>query len=117
MHKVSEMILAVGDDLLRHVASVEEMQVRLHLVVTAWNMSLYPKEKRKRMMKRFIDAQRPHAPGPDALQALEWEIRRILQQKERLFPTFKERIAFAEALQTDNDKYLVRAYFTSGNEQ
>jgi len=117
MHKVSEMILAVGGDLLRHVASAEEMQVRLHLVVTAWNMSLYPEQKRKRMVKRFIDAQRPHAPGLDALQTLEWEIRRILQQKERLFPAVKERVAFAEALQTDNDKYLVRAYFTSGNEQ
>ncbi|HVK94064.1 MAG TPA: hypothetical protein VM571_04995 [Noviherbaspirillum sp.] len=69
------------------------------------------------MVKRFIDSQRPHAPGLDVLQALEWEIRRILQQKERLFPTVKERIAFAEALQTDNDKYLVRAYFTYGNGQ
>ncbi|MEN3296037.1 MAG: hypothetical protein V7642_5290 [Burkholderiales bacterium] len=34
----------------------------------------------------------------------------------RLFPAVKERIAFAEALQTDNNKYLVRAYFSHGNE-
>ncbi len=116
MEKVSEMILAVAGDLLKVPDSQEEMQAHLELVKRAWNMSLYCENKRKGKLKRFIESQRPHAPGVEGLKGLEWEFRRIMKQKDKLFPSVNRKIAMAEAIETSKDNYIIRAYFTDDAE-
>ena len=112
MKKVSEMLLEVGGDLLSSVDCREEMQAHLDLVKNAWNMSLYSEKKRKVKLKDFIESQKKHAPSVEALKGLEWEFRRILKQKDRLFPTIEKKVEFAEAIETGKDDYIIRAYFT-----
>ncbi len=111
MEKVSEMILAVAGDLLKVPDSQEEMQAHLELVMRAWNMSLYSEKIRKEKLKRFIDSQRSHAPSTEALKGLEWEFRRIMKQKDCLYPSVKKKIAIVEAVEKNKDDYIIRAYF------
>ena len=116
MQKVSEMMIAVGGDLLTNqVDSVEEMQAHLEIVKHAWNLSLYSENKRKAKLKKFIEGQRPYAPNQEALLGLEWEYLRIFKQKTKLFPSEKQKIVIAEAIETGKDEYIIRAYF-SGTE-
>ena len=117
MKKVSEMLIAVGGDLLDCVDSLEEMQAHLDLVKAAWNMSLSSGKKRNGKLKRFIESQRPHAPSNEALEGLEWELRRVMKQKDRLFPKIKKKVEFATAIEISTDDYIIRAYFINGAER
>lgn len=116
MEKVSEMLIAVGGDLLKSVDSLEEMQVHLDLVRAAWNMSLSSGKKRNGKLKKFIESQRSRAPSTEALEGLEWEFRRIMKQKDKLFPSVKKKVEFATAIETSKDNYTVRAFFFNGVE-
>lgn len=114
--KVSEMMIEVSGDLLKTPANLEEMQAHVELVKRAWNMSLYSNNKRKSKLKRFIDSQTSYAPSVEALKGLEWQFRRIIKQKDTLFPKIRRRIEFAEAIEENKDNYVVRAYFTDASD-
>jgi len=115
MHKVSEMMIAVGGDLLKQAGSIEEMQAHLKIVKHAWNISLYSEKKKKAKLKRFIESQKPYAPSKEDLLGLEWEYKRIIKQKEKLYPSVKNKIVVAKAIETGKDDYIIRAYFTGEN--
>lgn len=117
MSKVSEMLVAVSGQLLTTVGNVEEMQAHLDLVKMAWNMSLYSDNKRKSKLKKFIETQQKYAPNEEALKALEWEFRRIMKRKDKLFSNVKSKVEMAEAIETSKDNYVIRAYFTGGDER
>lgn len=116
MQKVSEMLIAVGGDMLKKVDSLEEMQVHLELVRIAWNMSLYSKNTRKTKLRKFIDKQKPYAPNVEALNDLEQEFKRIFNQKDTLYSDVKIRVERAEAIETRTDDYIIRAYSTGSDE-
>jgi hypothetical protein len=65
------MLIAVSGELLKNVDNLEEMQVHLDLVKTAWNMSLSSGKKRNGKLKRFIESQRLRAPSVEVLEGLE----------------------------------------------
>ena len=109
--KVSEMIVDVSGDLFQVVDNREEMQAHLDLVSDAWNMALNDSSKRKTLLKKFLKKQQKYAPSIEALKGLEWEIRRIMKQKDRLFPEVDKKIVKAEAVETGVDEYIIRAYF------
>ncbi len=111
MQKLSEMMIAVGGDLLKQADSIDEMQAHLEMVKHAWNISLYSEKKKKAKLKKFIESQKPHAPSKEALLGLEWEYKRIIKQKEKLYPSVKNKIMIAEAVETGIDDYIIRAYF------
>ena len=119
MQKVSEMMVVVGGDLLRQASSLEDMQARLNMVKHAWNISLYSEKKKKAKLKRFIESQKTHAPSQEALMELEWEYKRMMKQKEIHYPSIKKKVVVAEAVETEKDDYIIRAYFMGsphGNE-
>ena len=109
--KVSEMLVAVSGDLLQTVDNQMEMQAHLDLIKTAWNMATESGEVRTVELKCFIDRQRNYAPSIEALKELEWEIRRIVKQKDKLFPEVKSKVVNAEAVEKGKDDYIIRAYF------
>lgn len=109
--KVSEMLIDVGGDLLQVVNNQQEMQVHLDLVKIAWNMATYPLSNRKTELKRFIKKRRKYAPSIEALKGLEWEMRRIMKQKDRLYPEINHKVVIAEAIEKGKDDYVIRAYF------
>ncbi len=109
--KVSEMLINVGGGLLHVVNNQQEMQAHLDLVKTAWNMAINPQAKRQTELKRFIKKQKKYAPGIEALKGLEWEIRRIMKQKDRLYPEINSKVVLAEAIEKGKDDYTIRAYF------
>lgn len=113
MKKVSEMMIAVGGDLLTQVDSLEEMQAHLEIVKHAWNISLYSEKKRIAKLKNFIESQKSYAPNQEALLGLEWHYKRIIKQKQQLYPSVKQKVAIAEAVETGKDNYIIRAYFTN----
>ncbi len=112
MQKVSEMMIAVGGDLLKQAGSLDEMQAHLEMVKHAWNISLYSEKKKKGKLKKFIESQKPYAPSKEDLLGLEWEYKRIMKQKEKLYPSVKSKIVIAEAVEKGKDDYVIRAYFT-----
>ena len=111
MKKVSEMIIDVSGDLFQVVDSKEEMQAHLDLVSAAWNMALFSQSERKSKLKKFLKKQQKYAPSIEALKGLEWEMRRVMKQKDRLFPEVNNKIVVAEAVETGVDEYIIRAYF------
>lgn len=113
MKKLSEMMLAVGGDLLTAVDCVEEMQAHLNLVRTAWNIAVLPPAGRDAEIKAFIEVQRPHAPSAEALAGLEDEIRRVVGRKDKLFPEERRPVEYAQVLHKGGDDYVIRAYFVS----
>jgi BioD-like phosphotransacetylase family protein len=113
MKKTSEMMIAIGGDILNNVVSQEEMQAHLNMVKNAWNISCYPEKRRKIKLKRYIKNQKPYAPSEESLKGLEWEIRRMMKQKIKYFPTVNSKIKMAEAIEVSQDNYIIRAYFTN----
>lgn len=111
MEKVSEMMIEVSGGLLTEVDNFEEMQAHTELIKHAWNMSLYSKNKRKAKLKQFIKSQEPYAPNREALLGLEWEYKRIMKRKDSLYPSVRQKIIIAEAIEKGKDDYLLRAYF------
>jgi hypothetical protein len=109
--KVSEMLIAVSGELLQAVDDQQEMQAHLDLVMTAWNMATESGDKRKQKLKRFISKQKKYAPSTEALKGLEWEVRRIMKQKDLLFPEIHNKVVIAEAIEKGKDDYIIRAYF------
>lgn len=111
MDKVSEMLIAVSGELLQSAESLHEMQAHLDLVKHAWNLSLLSEQARTKELKRFIKKQKKYAPSAEALKGLEWEYKRIMKQKNRLYPEVGSKIEWAEAVETSKDNYIIRAYF------
>ena len=109
--KVSEMIIAVSGDLFQVVNSRNEMQAHLDLATTAWNIGTESIARRKVKLKSFLQKQKKYAPSNEALQGLEWEMRRIIKQKDKLYPDVSKKIVKAEAVETSKDNYIIRAYF------
>jgi hypothetical protein len=105
------MLVHVGGDLLKFVTSRQELQSRLDIVRTAWNMSLHTKADRQLKLKRFLRKQKSVAPNKEALKGLESEIKRIIKQKIKTYPDFKDEIVNAEALEKTKNEYEIKAYF------
>ena len=105
------MLLSVGGDMLKTPRNKEEMQAHLNLVAHAWNLSLFPEEQRKAELRKFIESQRAYAPNEEALQGLEWEYRRIMKQKDTLYPSVRKKITFAQAREVAKNDYVIRAEF------
>ena len=108
---VSEMLIHVGGDLLKSVSSLQEMQARVDIVITAWNMSLNPRADRKIKLKKFIKKQRGFAPNKEALKSLEAEIKKMMKQKSLLYPEIESGITKAEVIEKAKDEYEIKAYF------
>jgi len=110
------MLVHVGGDLLKFVNSQQEMQARLDIVKTAWNMSLNSRADTKVELKRFIKKQRKLAPSNEALKGLELEIKRIIKQKNLLYPEINSEVVNAEAIEKEKDDYEIKAYFKAKDE-
>ncbi len=108
---VSEMLVHVAGDLLKSVHSLQEMQARLDIVKTAWNMSLNTRADRKVKLQQFLKKQREFAPNKEALKNLESEIKKIMKQKMLLYPEINNGVTNAEAIEKSKDEYEVKAYF------
>lgn len=108
---VSEMLVHVGGELLNSANNLQEIQARLDIVRTAWNMSLNSRMERKAELKEFINGQRDFAPNRDALKGLEAEIKRLIKQKSLLYPDIKNEVVNAEAIEKENNDYEIKAHF------
>jgi len=111
MKKISEMLIAISGDLLKTPESLVEMQAHLDIVVHAWNLAILPEENKKHQLQTFLKEQEQYAPNAEALKGLEWEYRRIINQKHRLFPEVLCEIKHAEAVEISKDDYVIRAFF------
>ena len=111
MKKISEMLIAISGDLLQTPDSVMEMQAHLDIATHAWNLSILPEENEKNELQMFLKKQEPNAPSAEALKGLEWEYRRIIKQKRKMFPEVLKEIKHAEAVETSKDNYIIRALF------
>jgi len=108
---VSEMLVHVGGDLLKSASSLQEMQARLDIVKTAWNMSLKARADRKVELRQFIKKQKEFAPNREALKGLESELKRVIKQKNASYPDIDSEVVKAEATQKGRDDYDIKAHF------
>lgn len=108
---VSEMLVKVGGALLQSANSLQEMQARLDIVKTAWNISLNSRLDRKSALKQFLTKQKQFAPNREALKGLEFELKRIIKQKVLLYPDIDNEIVNAEAVVQENNSYEIKAHF------
>jgi len=111
MTKISEMLIAISGDLLKSPDNLTEMQAHLDIAKHAWNLAIMPVEKEKHELQAFLKKQEPYAPSAEALKGLEWEYKRIIKQKRKLYPAVLSEIKHAEAVETSKDNYIIRAFF------
>jgi len=110
------MLVHVGGDLLKSANSLQEMQARLDIVTTAWNISLKARPERKLALKQFMKKQKKFAPNKEALKGLESEIKRIIKEKNNLYPEIDNELVKAEAIEKEKDNYEVMAHFKEKDE-
>jgi len=114
---ISQMLVDISDDLLQSVDNKKEMQSRLDIIVTAWNMSLHPRVDRQLKLKRFIRKQKSFAPSKEALKSLESEIKKIIKHKINLYPDTDTELVRAEAVEQTSDSYEIKVYFKDKEEE
>jgi len=108
---ISEMLVNVGGDLLKSVNSLQEMQARLDIVKTAWNMSLNSRADRKIKLKQFLNKQKQFAPNKEALKNLESDIKSIMKQKIILYPEIESGVVKIEVIENAKGEYEINAHF------
>jgi hypothetical protein len=108
---VSKMLVHVGGDLLESANSLLEMQARLDIAVTAWNISLNTRAGTKMELKRFMKKQKKLAPSKEALKGLELEVKRMIKQKNSLYPEIDNEIVSATANEKEKNDYEITAHF------
>jgi hypothetical protein len=114
---ISQMLVDIGGELLRSVTNPQEMQSRLDIVVTAWNMTLDSRANRQLKLKRFLRKQKAFAPSKDALKALESEIKTIMKHKDNLYSAMDTELVRAEAIPQTNDSFEIKVYFKDKEEE
>ena len=114
---ISQMLVDVSDDLLQSASNKQEMQSRVDIVVTGWNMSLHSRIDRPLKLKRFIRKQKGMAPSKDALKGLEAEIKKVLKHKLNLYPDVTTELVRAEAIEHAHGSYEIKAYFKDKDEE
>jgi|TARA_R110002096_G_scaffold394705_1_gene589994 hypothetical protein len=114
---ISQMLVDIGGDLLQSVTNHQEMQSRLDIVVTAWNMTLDPRVDRQLKLKRFLRKQKDIAPSKEALKALEVEIKTIMKHKDNLYSAVNTELVRAEAIPQNNESFEIKVYFKDKEEE
>ncbi len=114
---ISQMLVDISGDLLASVAHPQEMQSRIDIVVTAWNMSLQPKADRALKLKRFLRKQKAFAPSKEALKHLEAEIKKIIKHKDNLYPDETTELVRAEAVQQSKENFEIKVFFKDKEEE
>lgn len=111
MKKISEMLIEISGGLLQSPDSLVEMQASLDIAAHAWNLSIMSKENEKYELQNFLSEQGQYAPSPEVLKELEWEYKRIIKQKRKLYPDVLSKVRHAEAVETSKGNYIIRAFF------
>tara|TARA_R110001592_G_scaffold10098_1_gene52585 strand:- start:27121 stop:27588 length:468 start_codon:yes stop_codon:yes gene_type:complete len=114
---ISQMLVDISGDLLQSVANHQEMQSRLDIVVTAWNMTLDSRADRQQNLKRFIRKQKGFAPSKESLKALESEIKRIMKHKDNLYSAIDTELVRAEAIPQTDESFEIKVYFKDKEEE
>jgi hypothetical protein len=113
---VSEMLLSVGGDFLDGMTSRQELQARVDIVKTAWNIALCPIKDRKKAIKECLKKYRNIAPNKEALKGLEAEINELIIQKDLLHPDITSEIVRTEVSEKGLHDYVIKAYFKKKDE-
>ena len=114
---ISQMLVDISDDLLQSVDNKQEMQSRLDILVTAWNMSLHSRADRPLKLKRFIRKQKSSAPSKEALKELEAAIKKAMKHKLNLYPNVDTELVRAETVEQSNDTYEIKVHFKDKKEE
>lgn len=114
---ISQVLVDISGELLHSVAQKQELQSRLDIVVTAWNMSLHTRLDRPLKLKRFLRKQKAAAPNKEALKLLEAEIKKIIKNKDNLYPDENTELVRAEAIQQSKDTFEIKVFFKDMEEQ
>mgnify|MGYP000332423933 CR=1 FL=1 len=114
---ISQMLVDISGDLLQSVESKQEMQSRLDIVVTAWNISLHSRTDRPLKLKRFIRKQKDSAPSKEALKELESAIKKVITHKLNLYPDVDTELVRAETIEQANNTFEIKVYFKDKEEE
>lgn len=113
----SQMLVDISGDLLQSVPSQREMQSRVDIVVTGWNMSLHSRADRPLKLKRFLRKQKGAAPSKEALKSLEAEIKNVIKHKLNLYPDVDTELVRAEVIEQSQGNYEIKVYFKDKEEE
>ncbi len=108
---ISQMLLRVGGDFLEGMTSRQELQARVDIVKTAWNIALSPIKDRKSALKECLKRYRKIAPSKEALKGLESEIKAFIIQKDLLYPDITSEIVNTDVSEKGLHDYVIKAYF------
>lgn len=113
----SQKLIDISGSLLEEANSHQELQSRLDIVITAWNLSLLSKADRQLKLKRLIRKQKGIAPSKEAWKALEEEIKEIVRHKLNLYPEIEIELLRAEAILNSKNNYDIKVYFKDAEEE
>lgn len=106
--KISEMIVAFSGDYIKMGNTIGQKQSYLNAACTAWNISILPKHKRKKAIKKYISEYKRLNPNSNDHSNIRHDIEILINQKIRMFPDIKKHIYNAEIVR-NGDEYSVHA--------
>ena len=92
--KFSAMLLAVADGYVQMGRTTQERENYLRGAVSAWNIGCLRKSKREQAVRNLVEqfARLNPTVGPEHRANFERNIRKLIRQKDRLYPHVKTQI-------------------------
>jgi hypothetical protein len=101
--EISAMIWEFAGNYIRIGKNIDQRQNLLNSAVTVWNISLLKDEYREKAIKTYLDKCQELNPNENEEYRinLEKDLRLLLTEKDRLFPSVIKQIAHAEIRHDD----------------
>ncbi len=106
--KLSEMVLGFAGDYIAMGESAEEKQEYLIGAVSAWNIACLDKKERNRTIKGYMTEYRKMNPAQSKQDFCDVEenLRLLIKQKDKLYPTVRIQIVNAHIEEIDGKDHV-----------
>ena len=106
--KLSAMVLGFAGDYIAMGESIEEKQEYLTGAVSAWNIACLDKKVRNQTIKRYMVEYRKLNPSHSKqdFRDVEENLRLLIQQKDKLYPSVRIQIANAHIEQINGKDHV-----------
>ena len=113
--KISQMIIDFASDYIHLGKTNEEKQNYLNAACVAWNISILPKNIRKKALSDFLATYKKNNPYKN-INDIKNDMKLLIKEKVRMFPNVKIGISHATITETDNEYRIIATSVKLGQE-
>ena len=107
------MVNAYAGDFIMMAETDERKQSHLNLAVSAWNIAILPRHRRKKAIEDYLVSFKQHNPQSHGVKNLKSDLKQLIKNKNRMFPSVSKPIVNAYL---NNNEGVYSVYATSIDE-